>query len=318
MKFQVLDCRSSMQWCISYPHRGTSTYVLLLYISHCLFITMYNAHCTRQPDSRFRVSLSYSVFVTVCCLIIFGCCGLETLLRTLYTTCYLVAVVLGRWQLYSYSLPSAFDFSQPDQWLYIGSKALNDFIRLPAQQQKEHQNKSVHYYTVWGLTQRMCYRLQGSQQRSVLRMPLSSRNSTTVLEFIRILFTKVQGLILKSSNQESLDNNRYVLALYTLGASCKYMGCVRFVDTSIRRLPIRRLFMHFNCLQPATNSLGGFWGAEPPSFSIQFMGFGFSEPGIRCFSVQFVDELRVDQTAVDESGVKQVHTCSRTKGASYT
>ena len=29
----------------------------------------------------------------------------------------------------------------------------------------------------------------------------------------------------------------------------------------------------------------GFCGAEPPSFSIQFEGFGFSKPGIRCFIV---------------------------------
>ena len=54
--------------------------------------------------------------------------------------------------------------------------------------------------------------------------------------------------------------------------------------------------------QPQT--VQGVLGAEPPSFSIQFRGFGFSESGIRCFSVQCVEESRVDQTAVDESGVK--------------
>ena len=47
-------------------------------------------------------------------------------------------------------------------------------------------------------------------------------------------------------------------------------------------------------------AMGGSGGAELLGFSIYLKGFGFSEPGIQCFSVYCVDESRVDQMAFDE------------------
>ena len=55
---------------------------------------------------------------------------------------------------------------------------------------------------------------------------------------------------------------------------------------------------------------GGSGGKSPPVLAFSLRVWGYSEPGIRCFSVQCVDESRVDQMVVDESGVKHMYTCT--------
>ena len=65
-------------------------------------------------------------------------------------------------------------------------------------------------------------------------------------------------------------------------------------------------FFHFSYLQSATVQPRGVLGGRAPSFSIQLKGFGFSEPGIQCFSVYCVDELRVDQMALGELALDEL------------